>query len=80
MYAPLLFSHLGRGIERVTDVIAVASIATWIETSLFLQLNEASEWAALMMPIFGVVWLAVQITAKVVPALQSVWRVFRKDK
>jgi hypothetical protein len=44
--------------ERVTDAIAVASVASPI------WLAHVSELAALLLPVAGVIWLAVQIYTK----------------
>jgi hypothetical protein len=52
--------------ERITDVIAAAGVATWFTPELYEWAASTSQFAALMMPIFGCVWLGVQIWYRVV--------------
>lgn len=49
------------GFELVTDITATVAIASpwWLPA-----LKEASDIAGLMLPIFGIVWLIVQIGFK----------------
>lgn len=57
--------HLGgKTLERVTDVVATAGIASWFTPEIRLALEAVSEWAALLMPILGSAWLLVQIVFK----------------
>lgn len=45
--------------ERTTDVVAIASVSSpW-------WLSHVSEIAGLLLPVAGVIWLAVQIYAKI---------------
>lgn len=59
-YGPL-FHVGGRVVDRVTDIVAIIGIATWINPSFLAWVRETSEFAGLLMPIFGVAWLGVQI-------------------
>ena len=55
-----------RLMERITDAIASIGIVTWFTPGLYEWTASISHLAALLMPIFGVIWLAVQIWSKVV--------------
>jgi hypothetical protein len=52
--------------ERITDVIAAMGVATWFTPELYDWAASTSQFAALMMPIFGCVWLGVQIWSRLV--------------
>lgn len=50
-------------IDRVTNTVAAGAVfSPWWMPSL----SELSQTAALLLPILGVIWLAVQIIAKIV--------------
>lgn len=53
-----------RIIERITDAIAIVGIASWLSPDLWNYVKSISEFAGLLMPIFGCSWLGVQIYHK----------------
>lgn len=60
--------HLPGGtmIERVTDGVAVLAVLSWMNPSVYAWLADFSQLAALLLPILGCAWLAVQITVRIV--------------
>ncbi len=74
MPSPMIVTGFHRGLERATDIVAVASVATWVDPDLFMIVGSVSKWAALLMPIFGVAWLAVQIWAKLYDLFVKIFR------
>ena len=53
--------------DRITDATAAGAITSpiWLQW-LYDATTDFSEWAALWLPILGVIWLAVQIWSKIV--------------
>ena len=58
--------------DRMTDVTAVAALASpvWLQW-LHGATSIMSDFAALWLPIFGLVWLCVQIWAKIVTTVEE---------
>jgi hypothetical protein len=54
-----------RLMERLTDLIASIGVLTWLAPGLYEWTASVSQFAALIMPILGAIWLGVQIWAKV---------------
>lgn len=62
MIPPVIRVVLGsKTVERATDIIAAAGIASWFTPELFQWLTSVNQIAALFLPIFGCAWLVVQI-------------------
>lgn len=51
--------------ERLTDGVAILAVLSWINSDLYVWLQQTSEVAALVTPIFGLLWLIVQIYFRV---------------
>jgi hypothetical protein len=50
----------GRMMERLTDAVAAAGIATWFTPELYQWTSDFSQAAAMFMPILGCLWLGVK--------------------
>lgn len=48
-------------VDKATDVVAAAAVTSPIWHS---WMEQISQWAGLMLPILGCIWLAVQIYFK----------------
>lgn len=59
------FSGWGQIMERITDSLAIFGILSWLNPAVMEWLSGLSTIAALLMPILGVIWLAVQIYSRV---------------
>ena len=53
--------------ERATDALAIFAVLSAINPRLYQLLSDFSQLAALLMPIFGCIWLGVQIYRAFVP-------------
>lgn len=51
--------------ERATDGVAILAVLSWVNPKIFAWLNDFSQIAALLLPILGCAWLAVQITIRI---------------
>ena len=51
----------GALMERIADVFALFGIATLFQPGLYEIIADVSSFAALLMPILGCGWLAVQM-------------------
>ena len=60
-----LFSGWGHVMERITDTLAVFGILSWLNPAVLEWISGVSSLAALLMPIFGVIWLGVQIWSRI---------------
>lgn len=60
------FSGYGAIMERITDFFAVFGLLSWLNPAVYDWLSGISSFAALMMPVLGCIWLAVQIWSRVV--------------
>lgn len=58
------FVQGGPILERITDGIAILAVITGINPTVYFWLSEISAIAALLMPILGCLWLAVQIYSR----------------
>ena len=52
--------------DRLTDAFAILAVMTGINPEIYYWISETSTLAAMLMPILGCVWLAVQIYARAV--------------
>lgn len=55
----------GSIMERATDALAIFAVLSAINPRLYQLLSDFSQLAALLMPIFGCIWLGVQIWVRV---------------
>lgn len=60
-----LFTGWGQVMERITDFFALFGVLTWLSPAVLEWVANISTLAALLMPIFGCVWLAVQIWSRI---------------
>ena len=60
-----LFSGTGAIVERITDSLAVFAVLSGLNPAVFEYISGVSTLAALLMPILGCIWLAVQIYSRV---------------
>ena len=60
--------HLPPGgivIERITDCVAMLAVISWLTPRFYQTLSDYSQLAALLLPILGCAWLAVQIIVRI---------------
>lgn len=50
---------------RLTDVIAFFAVFAWLDPSIMAWVQQSSQFAALVTPIFALVWLVTQIAIKI---------------
>jgi hypothetical protein len=50
--------------ERITDFFAIFGVLSWLNPAVLEWISGFSTLAALLMPIFGCIWLAVQIYSR----------------
>jgi hypothetical protein len=59
-----LFTGWGNIMERITDFFAIFGVLSWLNPAVLEWISGFSTLAALLMPIFGCIWLAVQIYSR----------------
>ena len=52
--------------ERFTDAVAILAVLTGLNPDYYWYISQTSQFAALLLPILGCIWLGVQIWVRVV--------------
>lgn len=52
-------------ITRFTDLVAFLAVFAWVDPNIMVWLQESSTLAALVTPIFALIWLITQIAIRI---------------